>query len=605
MWLSIVIDDEITEENTNGAFDEHSKPRQLPNLECNIICGNTLIDEYHGNVLITKSSVLNNDSNYQYNIFNTLGVDKLIEELIGLQDKLFFVKSHDEKEEIKRQIQNIYNQIIVEQIGSDTSLLESYYDDIRNPSKPFILWQLYFPKVFRDNGGFDIVIGNPPYIGEEGHKEIFQAVAATEFGSKYYIGKMDFWYFFVSKGIELLAPKGALSFIAPNNWMTTAGGKKMRSHIASTMRLKKFVTFNNVMIFESASQQTMVFLMEKEKMNESYSLEYKEIGNQQLDSQNLHKFLTGNEIGNNYLSTYDPSLYLEGQNVQFLNTKINDVISKIAGGNRTYLDKNEILNGIHPHHASVTKKMLPLLPEESNVGDGIFIISLDEISKLDIPKNERVLLKPFYDTNNVGRYYFDDDYKYMIIYTTSDFKDITLMDDYPVIKKHLDYYVNVITSDNRPYGLHRARKQEFFDEPAIASLRKCQKPTFALLEKQAYLTAEWYLIKSNRINMKYLTCLFNSELVRFWLLKMGKMQGSIFQVDKEPLLGIPIAVPSDDTISAISEIYDQIMERRKDDRNSDITELENNVDKLIFCEYGLDDHDVSIIRNELNAWDNR
>lgn len=45
LWLSIVIDDEITEDAGNGDFDAHSKPRQLPNLECNIICGNSLISQ--------------------------------------------------------------------------------------------------------------------------------------------------------------------------------------------------------------------------------------------------------------------------------------------------------------------------------------------------------------------------------------------------------------------------------------------------------------------------------------------------------------------------------------------------------------------------------
>lgn len=91
------------------------------------------------------------------------GVDGMISRLIELQDKLFFTKEHNDKEEIKTQIQKIYDDIILEQIGGDYELRDAYFESLSESSKPFILWQLYFPKVFRENGGFDAVIGNPPY----------------------------------------------------------------------------------------------------------------------------------------------------------------------------------------------------------------------------------------------------------------------------------------------------------------------------------------------------------------------------------------------------------------------------------------------------------
>lgn len=163
LWLSIVIDDEITDNAGNGDFDAHSKPRQLPNLDCNIICGNSLIDEFKGNKLITESVLLNNVSvNSQQTMFQS-GVDVMLKKLIELQDKLFFTKEHNDKEEIKAEIQHIYDEIILEQLQGNPELVDAYYETLDEASKPFILWQLYFPKVFRGNGGFDAVIGNPPY----------------------------------------------------------------------------------------------------------------------------------------------------------------------------------------------------------------------------------------------------------------------------------------------------------------------------------------------------------------------------------------------------------------------------------------------------------
>ena len=249
--------------------------------------------------------------------------------------------------------------------------------------------------------------------------------------------------------------------------------------------------------------------------------------------------------------------------------------------------------------------MLAILPDSVNVGDGIFVLSNDEVNRLNLPNNEHTLLRPYYDTKNIRRYYFDTENKYQIIYTTSDFKNASMMDDYPILKKHLDFYAKVITSDNKPYGLHRARQSEFFDNPSIASLRKCSAPTFAYLNKQAYLTAEWYLIKTKRLNMVYLTCLFNSSLVKFWLLKMGKMQGNIFQIDKEPLLNIPIVSPSSSGESEIIELHNKLTSMMLANNNSIIVDIEKRIDEIIYKEYELSDNDIAVIKDELMAWGNQ
>ena len=600
LWLSLVIDNQIMDQE-NDEFGYTTKPRELPNLDCNIICGNSLLDEFYGIPLITQSAVLGNDQGRQMTTYDEqIGI--MLQQLIELQSRLYDEKDHVAKDALKSQIQDIYNSIVVEQLKVNPKAEDAYYQAIQLPSKPFVLWQLYFPKVFKDNGGFDIAIGNPPYIGEEGHKELFRPVAETSFGKEYYMGKMDFWYFFTSKALTILRTDGFLSFIAPNNWMTTAGGKKMRSHIAKSAKIIRFITFNNVMIFETASQQTMIFLLRKRAMTQAYKLEYKAIGNRQLNASELNTYLFDNSIGEHYLTSYDPINNYDGKTIQFLNESISDVIDKIRDGNRIYLQNNEILNGIHPHHAEVTKKMLAILPS-ANVGDGIFILSNSEIERMNIPESERVLLHPYYDSTSIGRYYFDPSVKKQIIYTTSDFKNTSLMNTYPVIKKHLDRYVEVITSDNRPYGLHRARKQEFFENPKICSLRKCAIPTFSYIDRPAYVTAEWYLIMTDRVDMRYLTVLLNSALIKFWLLKMGKIQGNIYQVDKDPLVKIPILKPDGELSSIIADIHNNIAQKRFDGK--DTSDLEKKADSLIFEAYGLDNRDIAIVEQTIAAWENK
>ena len=255
LWLSIVIDDEITEDAGNGDFDAHSKPRQLPNLDCNIICGNSLIDEFKGNKLITESVLLNNVSdNSQQSVFQQ-GVDAMLSKLIDLQDKLFFTKDHNDKEEIKAEIQKIYDDIILEQIQGNTELVDDYYQTHSEPSKPFILWQLYFTKVFSENGGFDIVIGNPPYIG-------FHNVPDKEYYKNRYVsanGKYDFYVLFIEKALKLLNKRGIVSFICPSYFYKRNYGKNIRELLLNTTNIRYIADFSDYQIFDSALTYTCIF----------------------------------------------------------------------------------------------------------------------------------------------------------------------------------------------------------------------------------------------------------------------------------------------------------------------------------------------------------
>lgn len=280
LWLSIVIDDEITEDVGNGDFDAHSKPRQLPNLDCNIICGNSLIDEFKGNKLITESVLLNNVSeNSQQSVFQQ-GVDGMISKLIELQDKLFFTKEHNDKEEIKEEIQKIYDDIVLEQIGGDYELREAYFETHSEASKPFVLWQLYFPKVFRDNGGFDIVIGNPPYGLLNKKQNQNTSIMADAYELKYYKnspiyqpakgGMINIFRLFICKSFDLLRQDGHLSLIFPMAFMCDLSASSLRRYVLEENVIDYLEAFperdnENKRVFKSAKMSVCILGASKRK----------------------------------------------------------------------------------------------------------------------------------------------------------------------------------------------------------------------------------------------------------------------------------------------------------------------------------------------------
>lgn len=590
LWLSIVIDDEITEDAGNGDFDAHSKPRQLPNLECNIICGNSLIDEFKGNKLITESVLLNNVSeNSQQTVFQQ-GVDGMISKLIELQDKLFFTREHNDKEEIKAQIQKIYDDIILEQIGGDYELRDAYFESLSESSKPFILWQLYFPKVFKENGGFDIVIGNPPYIGESGHKEIFRAIAETEFGYKFYQGKMDYFYFFFHKAIDLLRDNGICALITTNYYINASGAKTLRKDFKERTNVYKLVNFNELKIFQSAlGQHNMISFIEKSSVQREVDCcMTNRKGN--ASSGILQNIVGGIDLETKYFVIGKEDLYDSNGNIAF--HERDTILEKMKEKHNYYFDKNDIGGGIDILQENVVERHLEI-DSSLEIGKGIFAVETEEIDDLGFNEFEKKILKPYYTSEQIKRYNVIGENHRWILYTNKDVCEN--IDQYPNVKKHFDKYVNIITSDNKPYGLHRPRVEKQFVGEKILSLRMTKEPCFTLAKMDTYVTRAYLTIKPTGMDLKYALALFNSKLFYYWLFHMGKRKGKQLQIDQAQLMELPIYLTKEETQNEIILLLDEILLQLNNSK--DISDLENKVDFLVYKIYSLTEEEIQKVES--------
>ncbi|EAK7121922.1 class I SAM-dependent DNA methyltransferase, partial [Campylobacter coli] len=237
------------------------------------------------------------------------------------------------------------------------------------------------------------------------------------------------------------------------------------------------------------------------------------------------------------------------------------------------------------------------------IGQGIFGLSEEEKEKLKLTKLENNLVKPYYDTQNFLKFFFKKNNHQWLIYTNSSFKNPNSMDDYPNLKKHLDKFQNVITSDNKPYGLHRARDEKFFTgSPRIVALRKCVgEPKFSYVDFDCYVSATFYVIKTQRINVKYLTAILNSKLIAFWLKHKGKMQGNNYQIDKEPLLNIPIVTINSKNQKIADELInlvDEILKAKEQDKNANTSPLEEKINNMVYKIYNLTEEEIKTIEGK-------
>jgi len=174
----------------------------------------------------------------------------------------------------------------------------------------------------------------------------------------------------------------------------------------------------------------------------------------------------------------------------------------------------------------------------------------------------------------------------------------------PNIKEHLDRFTDIMTSVNKPYGLHRARNEKIFLGEKVLVHRKSTNPIFTLVDFPCYVSRTFLIIKSDRIDNKFLISLLNSKLVSFWLYFKGKLQGNQYQIDKKPLLQIPlkkldinnqqILITFVDQIFSITNTSDYFENPTKQAR---VKTLEKQIDQLVYKLYDLTPEEIAIVEN--------
>jgi adenine-specific DNA-methyltransferase len=616
-WLSLIVDE--------------PEPKALPNLDYKIVVGNSLVSKLDNDIIDidweTKAGSQSDAFTAQY----VENCKKILKQISQKQKDYFNPEGN--KKQLATEIRNLKIELLINQLelmvsekgintkptGSGkavTKQTEQYHQTIgwKNhianlkalKGKPeeqlqFFDWKLDFPEVMNEQVavqvGFDIVIANPPYIKEYTNRSAFDGFR----NSPYYQGKMDIWYGFACKMLDLLKPKGIECFIAQNNWITSAGASKFRDKVVSESEIKLFTDFGNYKVFETAGIQTMVYILQKIKPCSKYDVKYSVLQDEQINKAKLLEFLAF-EIQNIFSSKFTFQFIpqaVQGKPFTFNNNTAFDILKNIKSQGNLYLTEKEVANGIHPHYDFVSKRISDSSKGVYRKGEGIFGLTTQEKNDLKLNKQEHKLIKPYYTTEELGRYWANSNNKLWIIYTGSEFKNTSSMLPYPNLKKHLDRFKGVITSDNKPYGLHRAREERFFMGESIVAQRKCQnRPLFTYTDFDCYVSATFYVIKTSRISMKYLTALLNSKVIMYWLRNKGKMQGNNYQIDKAPLLAIPLLKPDTKVINRVETIVNEILLDKADSKNTNA--LEQSLDYIFYHLYELNYKEVKIIDPEFS-----
>jgi hypothetical protein len=343
--------------------------------------------------------------------------------------------------------------------------------------KKFFHWELEFPEVFygkgieNENPGFDVVIGNPPYASEaREHKSLFETLKELPSLMNYYQKNIDLFNFFVDIGIDLNRKNGYFSYIIPQYWQTRTSSEKMVSKILNETKIDAIVNFNEFKVFEEAQGHHSSILVLKKQSTNLNSGRFIEILNKPSSiGEVILELRSKGSMADFKLSANKLIVQKEGKK------DVLEVIRDIESG---FLEHERVVRGVDTAPSTYA-------------GKGVFVLSISEFEAMKplLNRNEHGLIKPFYEANQIDAYYCDSRNYYWLIYTDKRRKELIERNpkSYPTIVAHLNAFKEHITSDNKPYGLHRAKDEKQFLE----------KKKIVLLERHHILNLQlWNMIFS-------------------------------------------------------------------------------------------------------------
>ncbi len=606
-WLSLVVDEE--------------KPKPLPNLDYKIVVGDSLISKFDGEIIEIDWDL---NEGIQTDLFgnDNLQKRKQILEKLTEKQRIYFNPNHVNKKDLSFEIRNLKIDVLINQLElmiktekmeeapirndfKDTKkflkaqelfhITEGWRSTIRklqeikvNPNGQFnhFDWKLDFPEVLNpylvnENGGFDIVIANPPYIGQKGNNKIFQDVKSTKFGKEFHQRRMDYFYFFFHYSINISKQSGVITFITTNYFITATYADILRNDIKKRASVRQLINFNEAKIFESAlGQHNIITLLTKGKEN----FPVKVINSKRLGfatSEILRCIFNNNDPETDYFKLPNQNIY-EGnlnfiriQNENSKSSGIEYILNKIRDKCTPLGDICHITTGVQSGAEKLTEGHIRKYNIKGNIGDGIFVLTKEEVKSINLDNSDGVFFKPYFKNSDIGKWITKEKSNESLIYFTSKtnkkihnfllkhfekFKPILInrntRSGTPIITcedynnylegKYEISYVMIASAFKRGayYCVSYARDDKYFNSPKIVAPQRSQLNTFGYNEIEWFGGTDIHFIIENNLNfyLKFILSILNSKLIYSWLYYKGKRKGNILELVLAPLSEIPIYV---------------------------------------------------------------
>ncbi|MCX6233482.1 MAG: Eco57I restriction-modification methylase domain-containing protein [Bacteroidetes bacterium] len=592
-------------ENVNLSF---GVLETLPNIDINIKCGNSLISRYSLDADMKKAlekskwtiesyrlavmtyrnakskevkremerliDMIKNDfvSEVAANDKRLLLLKKLNGELFTLTKQTsLFEMSKKEKDEWNKKIKEITIKI---------KKLETEIEEIKSNKiyKNAFEWRFEFPEVLNDDGdfvGFDVVIGNPPYIRQE---ELGSLKNFLQNEYRVFTGTADILVYFFEKGLNLLRRNGRFCMITSNKFMRANYGKNLRNFLHQ-FQLDRIIDFGELRVFEEASTFPAIYILEKSNSKQPTRFN-------QIKTLDFHSLV--NEVGRTEMCLPESSFGIENWTLASIIT--NRILEKMR--------QNSVPLGEYTQD-QIYRGILTGFNEA-------FVI--DEVKHHELiaadPRSVEIIF-PYANGDDIRKYFIHSRNRYLIFPRRG-----TDIEQFPAIKSHLEKH-----KDRLFPGIPGGRKpgsykwfeiqdsisyyKEFF-KPKIVFPDIAKESRWAYSENALFIGNTAYIIP---LADKFLLGLMNSRVVFYFYSQIASVLGDVNKGGRlrwiyQDVVKIPVPIIDEKLKSGVINIVDQILSLKTSDPSADTTSLETEIDRMVYELYGLTEEEIRIVEGK-------
>ncbi len=622
---------ELLKHSFYQSFDDgnYHDLKTLPNIDINIKCGNSLVSyfetgkslshypnikerinkykhivkDYKEGFYTDKSHINQEIKNLKISFKNFCFADKFKKEMKGFNDKCEkyskkygnFLAINDENLKFFVSANLTLFDFDEKEATKEFANLKKEYDNIFNleSNHPFE-WRFEFPEILDDDGnfkGFDLIIGNPPYIRQEEIKELKPHLAKNY---KVYKGTSDIYTYFYELGFNVLKENGILSFITSNKYTRAGYGEALREFLLKNTCILKYIDLNGIKVFDSATVDTSILSFEKIKIKEN-TFKYLSLNNELLKNYDfeisaIKEFLN---ISQNSLSK--ESFTFSDENTSALKAKIERIgtpLKEWYGLNINY----GIKTGYNEAFIITTEKRNEILAK-----------CKDEAEKERTAKLIRKMLRG----RDIKRY----SYEWAGLWVIGTFPSLKLdIEQYPALKQYLSQFLPRIEQSGEKGCRKKTSNKWFETQDNIAYYEEFEKEKivwnpvsgeylFSYIKEHIFFNNSLFMMTLDVFSLKYILAFMNSNCYK-WLitLKTNLIQtGSYAYGAKDKIERLPIPKINSKNEKLADELInsvDEILKAKEQNKNANTQELENKINSLVYKLYNLTEEEIKIIEGK-------
>ncbi|EAJ6713543.1 class I SAM-dependent DNA methyltransferase [Campylobacter jejuni] len=624
---------ELLKHSFYQSFDDENYHdlKTLPNIDINIKCGNSLVSyfetgkslshypnikerinkykrivkDYKEGFYIDKNLIAKEIKNLQESFKNFCLKDKFNKEIKQLTNGAneyskkygdFLADEHHDEKFKSFFSKNMFEFSFDEKVAiKEFANLKKEYDNIFNleSNHPFE-WRFEFPEILDDDGnfkGFDLIIGNPPYIRQEELKELKPHLAKNY---KVYKGTSDIYTYFYELGFNVLKDRGGvLSYITSNKYTRAGYGEALREFLLKNVKVLEYTDLNGIKVFDSATVDTSILCFEKSKSKDN-KFKYLALSNEILKTcaYDIGLYKDFAEFSQNSLSK--ESFTFSDENTSALKAKIERIGTPLKEWQGLNIYRG-ILTGYNEAFIITTEKRNEILAN-----------CKDEAEKERTAKLIRKMLRG----RDIKRY----SYEWAGLWVIGTFPSLKIdIEQYPALKQYLSQFLPRIeqsgekgcrkktsnkwfeTQDNIAY-------YEEFEKEKIVYPETTQGAYFVYDNKGIFLEKTAFFIVCE--NLKYLLGLLSSNLITYYYKNFSqgcKLGTKGYQYNKHALENLPIPKINSKNQNIVDELInlvDEILKAKEQDKNANTQELENKINSLVYKLYNLTEEEIKIIEGK-------